>query len=115
MVLTIDSLMAASRLVRDIEAKSGPIYPLPFDGVRIIKDHNALAETTERLFPTSRHRSKRVRKKLMKRFGGEFRKVPAIFRIQGRIIAHPARYAELMLAFPIRSAPQTASPAESAS
>lgn len=100
MALTMQSLMDASRLVRDVERSTGrPIYPTPFNGIQVIKDHNALAQTTERNFPASKHRSKRIHKKLVKRFGGEFRKQPAIFQIQGKIYAHPARYAELMAAF----------------
>ncbi len=62
-----------------------------FSGMRIIESMNALEETTERLFPESRHRSRRIRKKLMKRFGGEFRKQPAAFvTAGGDIIVHPA-------------------------
>lgn len=54
----------------------------------------ALRETAERLFPESRHRSRRVRKKLVKRMGGEFRKVPTIWRTPTGVVMHPVRYAE---------------------
>lgn len=64
-----------------------------FGGVRVLCDPNCLAETTERTFPVSRHRSARVRKKLIKRFNGEFRKEPAIFKIGDAFVAHPALYA----------------------
>lgn len=64
-------------------------------GHSIIVEPNALAESDERLFAASRHRSKRIRKKLIKRFGGEFRKVPAAYRFGDRIIMHPVLYAEL--------------------
>jgi len=61
-------------------------------GLRLIVSENALEATEERLFPYSKHRSKRIRKKLMKRFGGEFRKVPAIFMTRDTIIMHPVMY-----------------------
>lgn len=62
-----------------------------FRSVRIIYDPRALEETTERLFPASRHRSKRIHKKLVQRFGAEFRKVPCMWRTSGgTIIAHPS-------------------------
>ena len=60
-------------------------------GMRIIFAAHALEETEERLFPASRYRSARVRKKLIKRYGGEFRKRPCIFKTAaGTIIAHPS-------------------------
>jgi len=61
----------------------------------LIVTANALAQTEERLFPESRHRSKRIRKKLIKRFGGEFAMKPAAFRVGNRLIVHPAIAAEL--------------------
>lgn len=67
-----------------------------YAGMKIISDPNCLKETTERLFPKSRHRSARIRKKLIKRFGGEFRKEPAMFKIGAdTIVAHPAVYAQI--------------------
>jgi hypothetical protein len=96
MALTIEKLQAAARLVKEIERNTGaPLYPTPFNGVEVICDPNCLQDTTERNFPASKNRSKRIHKKLVKRFGSEFKKVPAMFQIQGRIIAHPVRYAEL--------------------
>lgn len=96
MALTMQHLLDACKTIKEIEAAAGrPIYPMPFNGIQVIQDHNCLADTTERTFPVSRHRSPRIRKKLIKRFGGEFKKVPTIFQIQGQIYAHPARYAEL--------------------
>lgn len=73
-----------------------PIFaPRIFGGMRILSDPNALEKTTERLFPVSRHRSKRIHKKLIKRHGGEFRMQPAMWRIgQDTIICHPAIYAQ---------------------
>ena len=64
-------------------------------GLPIILSNAALKEGTERLFPESRHRSKRVHKKLIKRFGGEYRKVPTIWEIPGSLIIHPTLYADL--------------------
>lgn len=68
---------------------------LSFCGYIITSDPNALKDTTERLFPTSRHRSARVLKKLIKRHGGEFRKEPCAWEFGGRIVAHPNIYAEI--------------------
>lgn len=76
-----------------------------FGGLQVYSDPNALAETTVRNFPESRNRSARIHKKLVKRFGGVFRKEPAIFRIGNRLVAHPTRYAELMAQ--LRSVPTT--------
>lgn len=67
-----------------------------FGGMRVISDSNALKETEERLFPASRHRSRRIRKKLIKRFGGEFRKVPTSYQIGNHtLLMHPAIYQQL--------------------
>lgn len=69
--------------------------PIGFDPSRISVTTSALVETHERLFPASKHRSKRIRKKLIKRFGGEFRMKPAAFQTPHGIIMHPTLYAEL--------------------
>lgn len=61
-------------------------------GMQIIVSEHALKETDVRLFPASRNRSKRIHKKLVKRFGGEFQKVPCIYRIGDKWIAHPVMY-----------------------
>jgi hypothetical protein len=66
-----------------------------FYGLRIIFDRNALEATEERLFPASRHRSKRIRKKLLKRFGGEFRMQPCMWCYRDRIVAHPSFRSQL--------------------
>lgn len=69
---------------------------LTLGGMRVVSDPNALEGTAERLFPESRHRSQRIKKKLIKRLGGEFRRVPAVFKIGSNlIVAHPVRYAEI--------------------
>ena len=53
----------------------------------------------ERNFPVSKHRSKRVHKKLVKRFGSEFRDDPALFKTPMGIVAHPALRAAIMAEF----------------
>jgi hypothetical protein len=53
----------------------------PPPSLKIVLTPCALKETTERLFPESKNRSKRIRKKLIKRHGGEFRRRPAMWRI----------------------------------
>jgi hypothetical protein len=71
-------------------------------GFRIIESRHALEASAERLFPTSRHRSARVRKKLIRRHGGEFRMVPCMFidKVNGVVFAHPERVADLRAALP---------------
>ena len=64
-------------------------------GLPVIVSNMALKETTERLFPVSRHRSKRIHKKLVKRFGGEVRKVPAIWQTPNALIVHPTVYEQM--------------------
>ena len=64
-------------------------------GIRITVSEYALDTTDERLFPASKNRSRRIHKKLVKRFGGEFRKVPGIWRTPHGFVAHPAMYALL--------------------
>jgi hypothetical protein len=64
-------------------------------GVHIYYSHHALKDSEERLFPFSKHRSKRIHKKLLKRFGGEFKKIPAIFKTPNGFIAHPFLKSEI--------------------
>jgi hypothetical protein len=61
-------------------------------GLQIIVSDLCLEETDERLFPPSRHRSRRIRKKLIKRHGGEFRKAGVAYRHFGTLICHPTIY-----------------------
>lgn len=63
---------------------------MTFGGINIIFSMNALEATEVRLFPVSRHRSKRLRKKLIKRHGGEFRMQPCIWQTPIGIVAHPS-------------------------
>lgn len=46
------------------------------------------AATMERNFPESKNRSKRIHKKLCKRFGGEFRMKPGMFRVEDKLYIH---------------------------
>lgn len=69
--------------------------PRPLGLSQIVFSPHMLEDTEERLFPESRHRSARIRKKLLKRFGGEFRKKPCMWQIGGRILAHPIFRAEI--------------------
>lgn len=71
-----------------------------YAGIRIISSPYALKESDERLFPASKNRSARIRKKLVKRFGGEFRKVPCAFKQGNTLICHPALYAQIRAEFP---------------
>lgn len=64
-------------------------------GLKIMASEYALEETNVRTFPASRHRSRRVHKKLVRRFGGEFLKKPAIFHTPLGLICHPTLYADL--------------------
>lgn len=49
----------------------------------------------ERFFAESRHRSKRVEKKLVKRYGGAHRQIPAIYKVGNKMLIHPALWAEV--------------------
>lgn len=69
-----------------------------FIGQRIIFSDTVLEATQERLFPESKHRSPRIRKKLIKRFGSEFRMQPCIWRTPQGIFAHPSFEKELKAA-----------------
>lgn len=62
----------------------------PFASLPIIWSVYALKATDERLFPFSKHRSRRIHKKLVKRFGSVFREVPAIFSTPQGFVIHPA-------------------------
>lgn len=87
--LTIEAIVEACHTVERAVA-------IPhINSLRITVSPYALKETAERLFPASRNRSKRIRKKLVKRFGGEFRRVPTIFQTPQGFICHPALYAEM--------------------
>ena len=70
--------------------------PLVLYGLRITESLYCLEDSDVRAFKVSRHRSRRLHKKLCRRFGGEFIKKPAVFRTPAGIICHPALYVELV-------------------
>lgn len=61
-----------------------------FGGIQMIVSSLALKDSDVRLFPVSKNRSARIHKKLVNRFGSEFKKVPAIWQIEDRLVVHPA-------------------------
>lgn len=56
----------------------------------VVFSNFALEITIERNFPASKHRSARVRKKLIKRHGSEFRQMPAIWKVGHTYFCHPS-------------------------
>jgi len=69
-------------------------YPETYGGMRIIVSETCLKDVPNKIKP-SRHRSKRILKKLMKQTHRE----PAIFNINGSLIMHPVHYEELKRKF----------------
>jgi hypothetical protein len=65
------------------------LYPEVFNGMRVVVSEHCLKDVPNDIKP-SRHRSKRVLKKLMKRTHRE----PAIFSINGTLMMHPDTYLE---------------------
>jgi hypothetical protein len=59
-------------------------------GLRIVFDTYANEAATNRLFPESRYRSKRILKKLTIRFGSEYRMQPCMWRHRATIFASVA-------------------------
>jgi hypothetical protein len=106
-----DGVMTAERLMAAWNAlKTMPTAPPPPH--RVLFSVYALKETEERLFPASKNRSARIRKKLIKRFGGEFQKEPAMWVAGDTIIAHPVYRSRLEQQFPhIQSAILRGAPA----
>lgn len=64
-------------------------------GIKVTFSAYALQDSDVRLFPLSKHRSKRIHKKLVKRFGGEFRRIPAVYHTPHGLIAHPSLRLEI--------------------
>lgn len=61
-------------------------------GTPVFVNDACMGDGDERLFPESRHRSKRILKKLIKRFGGEFVQVPCAYYANGAYYMHPECY-----------------------
>lgn len=66
-----------------------------FGGVKIIISEMALEETKVRNFPASKHRSRRIHKKLVARYRGEFKMVPCMIKTPEGFIIHPVMYRKL--------------------
>lgn len=81
-------------------------------GINIFVSPHALEVSEERLFPASRHRSRRIHKKLLKRFGGEFRRTPCIWRTPMGFVVHPSLYAELKARLDAQAAPTSQLPSQ---
>ena len=79
----------SSLFSRGIDHDAGALH-----GMKVIYSPHALEETEERLFPENRYRSRRLHKKLVKRFGGEFKKRPCIWKMGNTLFVHPAHKAE---------------------
>lgn len=71
--------------------------------IRIIYSDAAYKSTDERLFPASRHRSRRIEKKLVKRFGGYYKREPAIFMTPAGCMAHPSLKPTIEAAFKLKA------------
>lgn len=71
-----------------LDAAIGPLG-FPFS-VRVIYHEAAMVEGKERLFPASRNRSARVRKKLIRRYGREFRLEPGCLQTPYGFVIHPS-------------------------
>lgn len=88
-MLTIDKLRSAMKLL-------DRVAPAP----RMIVSDHAL-QIVGRNFPVSRHRSRRVHKKLLKRYGSEYRFKPTSWQMSDTLIVHPAIMSELQAKFSV--------------
>lgn len=64
------------------------LFCAPVPALRVFESIHAVERS--RRFPESRHRSKRVAKKLIKRHGGEFTETPCSYMMGDTIVVHPA-------------------------
>lgn len=69
-----------------------------FRGVRVFVSESCLEDTEVRLFPESKNRSARIRKKLIKRFGGEYERQPCMYLTPHGYFCHPTLYRRLSVA-----------------
>lgn len=67
---------------------------LTIGSLEIVETSMAVTATGERLFPQSRNRSKRIHKKLVRRFGGEYALEPGIIAHGNTIYIHPLKIKE---------------------
>lgn len=70
------------------------LFCAPVPALRVFESVHAV-EPAGRLFPESRHRSKRVLKKLIRRHGGEFIMKPCSYMMGDTLVAHPSIANEL--------------------
>lgn len=73
----------------DMGSPSGDRSVSTINGLRIMYSDIVMDRTGKRLFPESRHRSKRILKKLIKRFGYERELAPAILKLGNVFYVHP--------------------------
>lgn len=66
-----------------------------FGGTQVVVSSLCDKETTRRHFPESRHRSARITKKLIRRYGGIFVREPAAYMVGNKLYCHPALYAQM--------------------
>lgn len=88
--ISVDKLLGDIKRI-EAELRAVVLPPQP----EIIVSDAAMKDTDERLFPTSKNRSRRIHKKLLKRFGGEFRREPAVFKMGNRWIMHPTLWHQM--------------------
>jgi hypothetical protein len=72
--------------------------PSPFGGLQLVVSRYAERPGKEgdpRWFPPSRHRSKRIEKKLIKRYGGIYKPVPLCLQMGDKLVVHPKLEADL--------------------
>lgn len=87
-VLTLDKLMEIKRSIqRDL--------PRPIASEIIITVLAREPVPGQWNFPPSRHRSARLHKKLLRRFGTQERMKPAVLRVGDRMLVHPALWGAL--------------------
>lgn len=68
-------------------------------GMKVSVSLLAVTPSDKPSFPVSRHRSRRIHKKLEQRCGPQFPPKPACFRIGDSFVMHPSLWAELRRVF----------------
>ena len=87
--LTAEEMLASIRQAR-YASSSRRLYRVSISFLGLcVGDHDRAP------VPASKNRSRRIHKKLVKSFGGEFRQKPATYRINDTIYAHPAFRSQL--------------------
>lgn len=76
-----DNLLEEMKEIGRIINKAKPIKTIRYSDL-------VTSPTKRRLFPESRHRSKRILKKLLKRYHGEYEREPAIIEAPDAIYCH---------------------------